>query len=506
MLHKTGITLAIVSLFLVTAICPEVNTLDYGIPLSYQIRLSCPGIGERELINESLGPYQVGTIKEITLALSMTDLLACTKFRFAVYSDDFIKHRQNPNTKGISKWASWQAYSADIPMLKFKNGSTSYNSSDAGVRYTNRLEFYLPLIQNSTETEGPSTNFNPQLDSSQFWVLKENQIDLEELKKGESKTVNLTVHVEINTFESYQFCLGLQQNAKSNPLMLEASEQIKYLLVKNSKNYLIFFFFTIILHLVLQSLAFKNDIQYWKNVKNFRGVSMTLIWWDLATGLVQMLYVFVNDAPIMNKILLSLVMVSSVYRVAKVYQMRLIWSFPFVWLQKPDSYKGQTNTIESKVIGVLLLILAPCFAAFFIYQVSTIDVPLTSWVLLKQILGASMKFVAATEFARLAPQLYLNFKLKSVPVMPWRTLAYKFVDAIIDDISNYAMGSPMLIMIIHLNDDVAFIILIFQRWLYKEDSNRFEGDAQVIQADKVESNEETSELKNTETIEEKKEK
>ena len=59
-------------------------------------------------------------------------------------------------------------------------------------------------------------------------------------------------------------------------------------------------------------------------------------------------------------------------------------------------------------------------------------------------------------------------------MMPWRTLIYKFLDATIDDLFNIAMSAPTLTTLMHLSDDIVFIILMIQRYIYSTDSSRTE--------------------------------
>ena len=42
------------------------------------------------------------------------------------------------------------------------------------------------------------------------------------------------------------------------------------------------------------------------------------------------------------------------------------------------------------------------------------------------------------------PQLYINYKLKSVVHLPWRMLIYKFLNTIIDDIFAFIIVMPNL--------------------------------------------------------------
>ncbi len=42
----------------------------------------------------------------------------------------------------------------------------------------------------------------------------------------------------------------------------------------------------------------------------------------------------------------------------------------------------------------------------------------------------------------MTPQLYVNYRLKSVSAMPWRQMSYKFFNTIIDDVFAFAIEMP----------------------------------------------------------------
>ena len=44
----------------------------------------------------------------------------------------------------------------------------------------------------------------------------------------------------------------------------------------------------------------------------------------------------------------------------------------------------------------------------------------------------------------MCPQLFINYKLKSVAHMPWRQMTYKFLNTIIDDLFAFVIKMPML--------------------------------------------------------------
>ncbi len=72
----------------------------------------------------------------------------------------------------------------------------------------------------------------------------------------------------------------------------------------------------------------------------------------------------------------------------------------------------------------------------------------------------------------MCPQLYLNYKLKSVAHLPWRQMTYKFLNTIIDDLFAFVIKMPTLHRIACFRDDVIFMIFLYQRWIYPVDKTR----------------------------------
>lgn len=72
----------------------------------------------------------------------------------------------------------------------------------------------------------------------------------------------------------------------------------------------------------------------------------------------------------------------------------------------------------------------------------------------------------------MTPQLFINYKLKSVAHLPWRMLTYKFLNTFIDDIFAFVIKMPWMYRIGCLRDDVVFFVFLWQRWVYKTDFER----------------------------------
>ncbi|KIZ03444.1 Cleft lip and palate transmembrane like protein 1 [Monoraphidium neglectum] len=90
-----------------------------------------------------------------------------------------------------------------------------------------------------------------------------------------------------------------------------------------------------------------------------------------------------------------------------------------------------------------------------------------SWVL-----GSLVGAVYTFGFILMCPQLYLNYKLKSVAHLPWRQMTYKFLNTIIDDLFAFVIKMPTLHRLSVFRDDIIFLIFIYQRWIYRVDKTR----------------------------------
>jgi len=59
-------------------------------------------------------------------------------------------------------------------------------------------------------------------------------------------------------------------------------------------------------------------------------------------------------------------------------------------------------------------------------------------------------------FIMMTPQLFINYKLKSVAHLPWRMMSYKFLNTFIDDIFAFVIKMPTMYRIGCLRDGKYF--------------------------------------------------
>lgn len=72
----------------------------------------------------------------------------------------------------------------------------------------------------------------------------------------------------------------------------------------------------------------------------------------------------------------------------------------------------------------------------------------------------------------MTPQLYINYRLKTVEHMPQKTMVYRFLNTIIDDLFSFIITMPAMHRISCFRDDVIFVIYLYQRWIYRVDKTR----------------------------------
>ena len=84
-------------------------------------------------------------------------------------------------------------------------------------------------------------------------------------------------------------------------------------------------------------------------------------------------------------------------------------------------------------------------------------------------------------FLFMMPQLFVNYKMKSVAHLPWRAFMYKAFNTFIDDIFAFIIVMPTAHRLACFRDDFVFIIFLYQRWLYPVDKTRVNEYGQVFE-------------------------
>ncbi|CAK9830187.1 Putative lipid scramblase CLPTM1 [Anthophora retusa] len=229
------------------------------------------------------------------------------------------------------------------------------------------------------------------------------------------------------------------------------------------------------LHSVFEFLAFKNDIQFWNNRNSLEGLSVRSVFFNVFQSLVVLLYVLDNETNTVVRISCAIGLCIEVWKINKVIDIsvnrnsKILGIFPKISFHDKGSYvESSTKEYDRLAFKYLSWALYPLLGGYAIYSLMYLEHKgWYSWVL-NMLYG----FLLTFGFIMMTPQLFINYKLKSVAHLPWRMLSYKFLNTFVDDIFAFVIRMPTLYRIGCFRDDIVFFIFLYQRWIYKTDHTR----------------------------------
>ncbi|XP_058805581.1 putative lipid scramblase CLPTM1 [Phymastichus coffea] len=230
-----------------------------------------------------------------------------------------------------------------------------------------------------------------------------------------------------------------------------------------------------ILHSVFEFLAFKNDIQFWNNRKSLEGLSVRSVFFNVFQSLVVLLYVLDNETNTLIQISCGIGLLIEIWKINKVIDIKVDRStkvlgiLPKLTFHDKGSYvESSTKEYDRLAFRYLSWALFPLLGGYAIYSLMYLEHK--SWY--SWVLNMLYGFLLTFGFIMMTPQLFINYKMKSVAHLPWRMLSYKFLNTFIDDIFAFVIKMPTLYRLGCFRDDIVFFIFLYQRWIYKIDHTR----------------------------------
>uniref|UniRef100_A0A915N4G8 Cleft lip and palate transmembrane protein 1 n=1 Tax=Meloidogyne javanica TaxID=6303 RepID=A0A915N4G8_MELJA len=250
---------------------------------------------------------------------------------------------------------------------------------------------------------------------------------------------------------------------------------IKQALIETSPILLAITIIVSVLHTVLEMLAFKNDIQFWRSRKSLEGLSVRSVLFNIFQSLIVFLYVWDNDSSWVIRMSIGFGLLIEIWKVPKCldvkinYEQPIFGFIPRVQFSDKGSYiESATKEYDQMAFKYLSWALFPLLGGYAIY--SLVYDEQKGWY--NWILGMLYGFLLTFGFIMMTPQLFINYKLKSVAHLPWRMLTYKFINTFIDDLFAFVIKMPILYRLGCFRDDIIFLIYIYQRWIYRVDPKR----------------------------------
>ncbi|EEC06729.1 conserved hypothetical protein [Ixodes scapularis] len=202
-----------------------------------------------------------------------------------------------------------------------------------------------------------------------------------------------------------------------------------------------------LLHSVFEFLAFKSDIQFWRNRKSLEGLSVRSVFFNVFQSAVVLLYILDNDTNTLVRLSVFVGLLIDIWKIHKVVNIsldrenRLLGIFPRVRMADKTTYvDSSTREYDTMAFKYLSWALFPLLAAYCVYSLMYLEHK--SWY--SWVLGVMYGFLLTFGFIMMTPQLFINYKLKSVAHLPWRMLTYKFLNTFIDDIFAFVIKMPTM--------------------------------------------------------------
>jgi hypothetical protein len=259
-------------------------------------------------------------------------------------------------------------------------------------------------------------------------------------------------------------------------------------------------------HLLFEFLTFKTEVEFWNGNSDLTGLSVRALFLDFLSQVIIVFYLIELDSSLLVSgpavigclIALWKCQKGAGFRLVKVaaasreneshvavwnkffrifgYELqatRLRAAAAAVSMSKERGDNGnlavlteEMDQLATKTLGKYFL--CPLILGFVLHTLINEEHP--GWY--TWFITSASSAVYGLGFVLMTPQLFLNYKLKSVAHLPWRVLGYRFVNTFIDDLFAFIIRMPTMARISCFRDDVVFMIYLWQRYLYPVDTSR----------------------------------
>lgn len=311
--------------------------------------------------------------------------------------------------------------------------------------------------------------FYPILHSSEFWIMSD---DLIEVNDTISESIVMFHFEEIKMWK-WQLLFQMEESWRKQEEMGEdsGSDFLRNMIINTNPILLGVTAIISVLHTVFDILAFSNDIKFFKKKKSMEGLSLHSMIVNTFFQIVILLYLFDNDTSYMVLLSNAIGVAIEIWKISKAMTISLFdatgkFALSF---KETDTYKDSKTKIYDEIAtGHLMFVSVPLIFGYALY--SLVHRKHKSWYswILSSLTGAIYMF----GFINMTPQLFINYKLKSVAHLNWKTMTYKSINTFIDDLFAFVIKMPIMHRLACLRDDVIFFIFLYQRCIYKTDYTR----------------------------------
>ncbi|CAH0518133.1 unnamed protein product [Peronospora belbahrii] len=325
-----------------------------------------------------------------------------------------------------------------------------------------------PFVSTEMGIDKEAGLYLPVLFLNEFWLLEEHLIPVNDTLTA------LPLDISFYPLPMYKYALytQMEQNLRNQEASGASSKRetdnMKRIFLETNPYLLAVTMMVSLLHSLFDFLAFKNDVSFWKNQKSLAGLSLRSIVLNTFFQLVIFLYLMDNDTSWLILFQSGIGLVIEVWKIKKALVFSRDASNKLV-VSGAKSYEDSPTAEHDRVaVAHLSYVLYPLVVGQALFTlVYGVHKSWYSWFV-----SSLTSFVYAFGFIMMTPQLYINYKLKSVAHLPWRAMVYKSLNTFIDDLFAFVIKMPWMHRLSCFRDDLIFFIYLYQRWKYPVDTKR----------------------------------
>ena len=235
--------------------------------------------------------------------------------------------------------------------------------------------------------------------------------------------------------------------------------------------------FATVLHILLEFLAFKSDVAFWRKNTSLRGLSIRALFIEVVFKVIIFLYLLDEEAMQIILVPSGIAIFVDLWKIRKGTGFAFTTTSPYYRLARIEEEENSEDEItkasldtDKIVIQYIVKGVFPIFISFSVY--SLVYCRFQNWF--SWVIQTLAGLTYSAGFLLMTPQVIINYKLKSVAHLPWDVLTYRFVNTFIDDLFAFIVTLPSMHQMSVFRDDIIFIVCVVQRFVYRVDEKRKE--------------------------------
>ncbi|KAL7887381.1 hypothetical protein AOLI_G00051020 [Acnodon oligacanthus] len=281
-----------------------------------------------------------------------------------------------------------------------------------------------------------------------------------------TKAVPLTISYDTITLRKFRIWIHIQAviySLKHFGFSEQNLDEIKAMFVETGLHILALSILVPAFHLSFEVFAFKNDASFWRGKKSLAGISRRSVIWRCFSTVVIFLHLLEEQTSWLTLIPMGIATLIELWKVSRVFAIQPNFKDDRVY-----EMERATEEHDSKAMKFLSYLLYPLCISGVMY--SFLYLKNKSWYF--WIINSLVSGVYAFGFLSMVPQLYVNYKLKSVVHLPMSVLLYKGLNTFISDVFSGVITTPGPHQLACFRDDVVFLIYLYQRRIYPLNKSR----------------------------------